>query len=138
MIRVIRLMSAGPPVSVGKYDGAYFENGPTNHSFVWDEKGTIYLSRVSNSVAKVQTGTGMSVLYSGNGTIGNGVSGNSYSWSGRCGIYDVTYLWKGNGGTTKYVDLQRFARANETLIRQDVFLIIVSEGIFCPVNLDIA
>jgi hypothetical protein len=122
-------MSAGESKSVGQYDEPFYESGPAIHSFEWDEKGTIYLSRVVNSIAKVNSGTGTSVLNAGNG--------HTYSWSGRCGIYDVTSLFKNNGGAVKYVDLTRYAMPNEELIRQDVFLIICIGGIFCPVNMDI-
>lgn len=130
MIRIIRLMSAAGSISLGQYDGAFYESGPAGHAFDWDGEGVIYLSNVSNSVAKVNTGTGTSVLNAGNG--------RTYSWTGRCGVYDVTNLWRNNGGASKYVDLTRFARPGETLIRQDVFLIICVGGIFCPVAMDIA
>jgi len=107
----------------------FYESGPAGHSFAWDEIGTIYLSRVQNSVAKVNTGSGTSVLNAGNG--------RTYSWNGRAGIYDVTSLWKNNGGASKYVDLTRYALPGETVVRQNVFLIICVGGIFCPKNMDI-
>jgi len=128
-LRIIKLISAGDTVAIGQYDEPFFENGPAGHSFDWDGKGTIYLTRVRNSIAKVSCGSGTTVLNAGNG--------RTYTWSGRCGIYDVTSLWRDNGGISKYVDLSRFARANEELVRQDVFLIICVDGIFCPVNMDI-
>lgn len=128
-LRIIQLLRAGPDITVGQYDMAFYENGPAGHSFVWDEIGRIYLSRVSNSVAKVDVGTGEALLNAGNG--------RTYTWSGRCGLFDVTHLWKGNGSVNKYVDLARFALPGETLIRQNVYLIISVGGIFCPVNMDI-
>ncbi|HPP78066.1 hypothetical protein, partial [Methanospirillum sp.] len=60
-----------------------------------------------------------------------------YTWKGRSDLYDVTHLWKRNGGAVKYVDCARHAQNGETLIRQDVYLIISKGGIFCPVNMDI-
>lgn len=128
-VRVIKLLSAGPNISVGMYDEAFYENGPAGHGFDWDEKGAIYLSCVPNSVAKVNTGTGKAILNAGNG--------RTYEWTGRAGRYDVTYLWYGNGSVGKYIDLSRFALPGETLIRQDVYLIISVDGIFCPINMDI-
>ena len=132
-VRVIQLLAAGQSVTVGQYGFPFYESGPGNHSFEWDEKGAIYLSSVPNSVAKVKVGTGTAVLNAGNG--------RTYSWTGRAGVYDVTYLWKGNGSVTKYVDLYRFAAYDgyvaQTLIRQSVYLIISVGGIFCPVNMDI-
>lgn len=134
-LRIIQLLRAGPDITVGQYDMAFYENGPAGHSFVWDEIGRIYLSCVSNSVAKVNVGTGEALLNAGNG--------RTYTWSGRCGLFDVTHLWKGNGSVNKYVDLARFARYDpynespQTLIRQNVYLIISVGGIFCPVNMDI-
>lgn len=130
-IEIIRLLSAGNSVSVGAFDMAFYESGPASHSFNWDDTdgARIYLSRVSNSVSKVNSGTGYYMLNAGNG--------RSYSWQGRSGLYDVTYLWKGNGSISKYVDCARYARNGETLIRQDVFLIISHGGIFCPINMDI-
>jgi len=134
-LRIIQLLRAGPNITVGQYDMAFYENGPAGHSFDWDEIGRIYLSCVSNSVAKVNVGTGRAVLNAGNG--------RTYEWTGRAGLYDVTHLWKNNGSVNKYVDMARFARYNgytgspETLIRQNVYLIISVGGIFCPVNMDI-
>lgn len=128
-LRIIKLLSAGPSVSVGAYGMPFYESGPASHSFDWDEIGVIYLSRVPNSVAKVSVGDGNASLNAGNGRI--------LSWSGRCNLYDVTHLWKGNGSVSKYVDMARFAMPNETLTRQDVYLIISVGGIFCPVNMDI-
>lgn len=132
-VRVIKLLSAGPDITVGQYDFPFYESGPAGHSFDWDEKGVIYLSSVSNSVAKVKVGTGHAVLNAGNG--------RTYEWTGRAGLYDVTHLWKGNGSVNKYVDLYRFAAydgfGGQTLIRQNVYLIISVGGIFCPVNMDI-
>jgi len=131
-VRVIRLLFEGPPVSVGAFGVPFYESGPASHEFEWDDSdgARVYLTRVSNSIAKVDSGSGTYSLNAGNNRI--------YTWSGRSGIYDVTYLWKGNSGIVKYVDCARFARNGETLIRQDVFLIISKGGIFCPVNLDIA
>ncbi len=128
-VRVIQLLSAGPTISIGQYDFPIYESGPAGHNFDWDEKGAIYLSCVPNSVAKVKVGTGTAILNAGNG--------RTYEWTGRAGRYDVTYLWKGNGSVNKYVDLSRFALPGETLIRQNVYLIISVGGIFCPVNMDI-
>jgi len=130
-VRVIQLLSAGDPVSVGPYDLAFYESGPAGHSFVWDDDdgARIYLSRVPNSVAKVNSGTGVYNLNAGNGRF--------YTWKGRSDLYDVTHLWKRNGGAVKYVDCARHAQNGETLIRQDVYLIISKGGIFCPVNMDI-
>lgn len=128
-IRIIRLLYSGPSVSVGQYDMAFFENGPAGHNFDWDGEGTIYFSRVQNSIAKVSVGSGTAVLNAGNG--------RAITFSGRCGVYDVTSLFKNNGSVNKYVDLYRYALPGQTLIRQEAFLIISVGGIFCPVNLDI-
>lgn len=132
-VRVIELLRPGKSITVNQYDMPFFENGPAGHSFYWDGKGVIYLSCVPNSVAKVNVGTGTAVLNAGNG--------RSYTWTGRAGVYDVTYLWKNNGSLNRYVDLYRFAAYDgylaQTLIRQSVYLIISVGGIFCPVNMDI-
>lgn len=126
---VIHLLSAGTTVSVGMFDFPIYETGPASHSFTWDGEGRIYLSRVSNSVAKVNVGSAQATLIAGNG--------RSITWSGRCGTYDVTYLWPKSGSPSRYVDMARYARSGETLVRQDIFLIISKGGIFCPVNMDI-
>jgi len=128
--RVIRLLYADNPVSVGFYDIAFYESGPTGHEFEWDGEGTIYLTKVPNAVAKVNVGSATAVLNAGNG--------HTYAWSGRSDVYNVTSLWPRNGSVSRYIDLARFARSGETLVRQDVFLIIAVRGIFCPVNMDIS